>query len=100
LDYFIASNRWLEIYRKRHNISFKSIYEESAAIDRKAVDDWKTTTLQNIIEKYAVQDIFNADETGLFIQILPNNTMAFKNKHAVVEKCQKNGRLCFCAVIS
>ncbi|XP_008184662.1 tigger transposable element-derived protein 6-like [Acyrthosiphon pisum] len=79
LNDFKASNGWLEKFRKRHNISFKSICGEASAVDRIAVDDWKKK-LPNIIDKYEKRDIFNADETGLFFRVLPNKTMAFKNE--------------------
>jgi len=79
LNNFKTSNGWLEKFQKKHNISYKSICGESSAIDRTAVDDWKKK-LPNIIDKYEEQDIFNADETGLFFRVLPNKTMAFKNE--------------------
>ncbi|XP_008189021.1 tigger transposable element-derived protein 4-like [Acyrthosiphon pisum] len=79
LNDFKASNGWLEKFRKRHNISFKSICGEASSVDRIAVDDWKKK-LPNIIDKYEKRDIFNADETELFFRVLPNKTMAFKNE--------------------
>jgi len=84
LNDFKASNGWLEKFRIKHNISFKSICgegegRESSAVDRTAVNDWETKS-PNIIDKYSEQNIFNADETGLFFRVLPNKTMAFKNE--------------------
>ncbi|XP_025416874.1 tigger transposable element-derived protein 6-like [Sipha flava] len=79
LNDFKASNGWLEKFRKRHNISYKSVCGEASAVDRIAVDDWKKK-LPNIIDKYEKRDIFNADETGLFLKVLPNKTKAFKNE--------------------
>ncbi|CAG8504394.1 6367_t:CDS:1, partial [Scutellospora calospora] len=32
--------------------------------------------LQNIIQEYALNDIFNADETRLFFHMAPNQTLA------------------------
>jgi len=49
LNDFKASNGWLEKFRKRDNISFKSICGEASAVDRIAVDDWKKE-LPNIID--------------------------------------------------
>ena len=43
---------------------------------------WKQTHLQEILSRYNLQDIFNADEIGLFFQALPNKTLELK-----CEKC-------------
>ncbi|KAL4141823.1 hypothetical protein QTP88_004380 [Uroleucon formosanum] len=89
LNDFKASNGWLEKFRKRHNISFKSICGEASAIDRIAVEDWKKK-LPNVIDKYEKRDIFNADETGLFFRVLPNKTMTFKNETCSGGKVSKD----------
>lgn len=46
-----------------------------------AVEQW-FKQLPNILKDYEPDDIFNADETGLFFKCLPNKTFAFKK-----EKC-------------
>ena len=43
---------------------------------------WTETTLQTILQNYDKDDIYNADEFGLFYQALPKKTLHFKN-----EKC-------------
>ena len=43
---------------------------------------WLETTLPAILSQYSLQDIFNADEFGMFFQCVPNKTYDFKN-----EKC-------------
>ena len=43
---------------------------------------WLETTLPTILSRYSLQDIFNADEFGLFYQCLPNKSLHLKN-----EKC-------------
>ena len=43
---------------------------------------WEETTLQTILNNYEKKDIYNADEFGLFYQMLPKKTYHFKN-----EKC-------------
>lgn len=43
-------------------------------------DTWEDTTLQTILSNYAIHDIYNADEFGLFYQALPNHTIHFKDK--------------------
>ena len=43
---------------------------------------WKETHLPTILSRYNLQDIFNADESGLFFQALPSRTLELKG-----EKC-------------
>ena len=39
---------------------------------------WLETTLPTILSRYALENIFNGDEFGLFFQCLPNKTFHFK----------------------
>ena len=43
---------------------------------------WTETTLRTILSRYPLENIFNADEFGLFYQRLPNKTL-----HLKAEKC-------------
>ena len=43
---------------------------------------WFETTLPTLLSNYKLEDIFNADEFGLFYQCLPNKTLHLKS-----EKC-------------
>ena len=45
------------------------------------------STLPTILSRYPLQDIFNADEFGLFYQCVPNKMYHFKN-----EKCTGGGK--------
>ncbi|KAL1448239.1 hypothetical protein WDU94_003519, partial [Cyamophila willieti] len=90
LNEFKASNGWLEKFRKRHNIAYKTVCGEAASVDKSAGADWKEK-LPSICEGYSERDVYNADETGLFFRVLPNKTMAFKNEtcSAAVGKFQR-----------
>jgi len=77
---FKASNHWLDNFKTRHSIKFRSEQGEAAAIDLKAVEDWQETVLREALSKYSIDDVFNADETGLFWKLMPNKTLAFKGK--------------------
>nr|XP_002735168.1 PREDICTED: tigger transposable element-derived protein 6-like [Saccoglossus kowalevskii] len=76
---FKASNGWLERFKSRHGITFKSVCGEAASVSDDMVDDWVMLTLPGLIDGYAPRDIFNADETGLFFRLMPNKTLSFKN---------------------
>lgn len=74
---FTPSNGWLEGFKKRNDIVFKNIVGESGAVDNAVCNKW-TNDLSTLLDGYSPDDIFNADETGLFYQCLPNKTFAFK----------------------
>jgi predicted DNA-binding protein YlxM (UPF0122 family) len=73
-DDFKASNGWLEKFRIRHGIQYRTICGESASVDIATVDEWKNR-LSSITDKYDPNDIYNADETGLFFKALPNRSL-------------------------
>lgn len=76
---FEASSGWLTRFRDRHGIAWKTICGESKDADHEAARTWRDDKLRDIINGYSPDDIYNADETGVFYQTLPNKTMAFKN---------------------
>lgn len=79
---FEASVGWLDKFKKRHGIVEKTLCGESADANVQVRDEWLAKDLPGLIHRYDKNDIFNADETGVFFKCLPNKTLAFKN-----EKC-------------
>ena len=63
-------------------MSFKNISGESKAVTEEMTAPWTETTLPTILSRYALENIFNADEFGLLYQCLPNKTLHLKG-----EKC-------------
>ena len=63
-------------------MSFKNISGESKAVTEEMTAPWPETTLPMILSRYPLENIFNADEFGLFYQCLPNKTLHLKG-----EKC-------------
>lgn len=87
---FIASVGWLDKFKRRHNIAGRVVCGESGDINIQTRNDWINNVLPNIIEQYDHNDIFNADETGLFYKCLPSRTLAFKNEKCVGGKKSKD----------
>ncbi|CAF4851692.1 unnamed protein product, partial [Rotaria socialis] len=85
-DEFKASNGWLEKFRTRHNIQYRTICGESAAVDIATVEEWRDR-LSSIIDEYDPNDVYNADETGLFFKALPNRSLV-----TVKETCKGGKR--------
>ena len=75
---FEASLGWLTRFKERHGIVFKNVCGESASVSRNVMDQWLSEVFPNLVEGYTPDNIFNADETGLFWRLLPDKTMAFK----------------------
>jgi hypothetical protein len=67
-EQFKASNGWLENFKKRHDIAFKKVCGESTAVSDNVVNEWKIN-LSELLEEYKPCNIFNADETALFLQM-------------------------------
>lgn len=51
---------------------------EAAAVDAEVAGAWLTTGLPTLLERYGPDDVYNADETGVFFQMLPSKTLTFK----------------------
>jgi hypothetical protein len=85
---FKASNGWLERFRKRHGIKFRSICGESSSVNTETVASWEEKS-PSITEGYCPENILNADETGLFFCALPDKMLCFKGKSCACGKVAK-----------
>lgn len=77
IEGFEASNGWLTKFTARNGFSYKTICGESKAVDLTVADDWKESVLPDLIKNYEPENIFNADETGLFFKCLPGSYKYF-----------------------
>ena len=53
------------------------------------MSSWEETTLPTILSKYDLEDIYNADEFGLFFKALPNKSLHLKSEKCVGGKHSK-----------
>lgn len=99
-DNFHASDGWLQKWRKRHNIDFRSISGEAADVNREDVDQFMEK-LPCMLLGYQPEDIYNADESGLFFRALPTKTLSFKSEKCTCGKMSKERlTFLFCASMS
>ncbi|XP_062594546.1 tigger transposable element-derived protein 6-like [Saccostrea cucullata] len=77
---FKASSDWLEKFKFRQSISFKRVCGEEKSVDCQSADMilWKEK-LPLLLQTYSPDDIYNADETGIFFRMLPDKTIEFKD---------------------
>lgn len=93
---FTASDGWLQKWRKRHNVSFKCISGEAADVNQEDVNQF-LEKLPSMLLGYKPDDIYNADESGLFFRALPDKTLAFKSQKCTGGKLSKERlTLLFC----
>ena len=62
---FKANSGWLDRFKNRHGITYKTACGESAAVDSDVVDTF-LKDLPNMLRDYSPNNIYNVDETGLF----------------------------------
>jgi hypothetical protein len=55
---------------------------ESASVSERTTEEWLKNVFAEIRKNYRDEQIFNADETGLFFKMTPNKILKFKG-----EKC-------------
>ena len=56
----------------------KIIGGESKSVTKELTSSWSETTLPTILSNYKLENIFNADEFGLFYQCVPDKTYHLK----------------------
>jgi hypothetical protein len=77
LENFKASNEWLGRFKKCQGLTYKNLCRESSSVDKDTADYWKTESLRNL-EDYKPNDIFSAELTGIFFNLLPSKTFAIR----------------------
>ena len=73
----------------RHDVSLKIVGGESKSVTKEMINSWSEITLPTILSNYKLEDIFNADEFGLFYQCLPDKTYHLKGEKCSGEKKSK-----------
>lgn len=76
---FKASNGWLERFKSRNNITFKSGGKEKTSIGMAVVRDWQQHELPTILQQYSPRDIFVAGESSFLYDLLPDAILKQKS---------------------
>ena len=78
---FAASNGWLWRWQKRHGVKQLKVVGEKRSADKDGAAQFPAKLLTYIDENDLVEEqIYNADESGLFYRMLPNTTLAQQNE--------------------
>ena len=68
------SNGWLEKFCIRHSFRLQVAHGEAGSVQQDIIDR-ELPALRLLIQQYHPNDVFNADETGLFYNMPPNKTI-------------------------
>eukprot|EP00116_Pleurobrachia_bachei_P003893 sb/3464155/ len=73
---FQASNGWLYKYCQRHGITFKKSAGEAIDADSDEAERYRSVTLPALLQEEGIvlDQLFNADETGLIYRKAPNSS--------------------------
>ncbi|XP_039396599.1 tigger transposable element-derived protein 4 [Mauremys reevesii] len=86
---FKCSNGWLDRFKSRYGLVFRSKSIEPVATTADTLTVWYQNVLPYYLNDYQPKNVFNVKETGLFYRMLPNNTFAFKGETCSVGKLSR-----------
>lgn len=66
---------WVQKFKRRYNIRLRVTHGEAGSVDTAQLEAQRAE-LQELIEQYDPDDVYNFDETGLFFRMLPSQTLA------------------------
>jgi hypothetical protein len=74
---FKATDGWLSRWKCRFGMKFETAHgEKDSAV---SAEQCKSTKLPNFLQKFCADDIYNADETGLFYCVTPEGSLSYKH---------------------
>ena len=88
-DNFVATDGWFQRWKKRENIVYGKAFGEQLDVNIEGAEMWPKTQWPALIAQYSPDDIFNADETGLYFRALPELIYFTRNEKA---KCCKTNK--------
>ncbi|CAG5054268.1 unnamed protein product [Parnassius apollo] len=83
-DDFLASRGWLERFKSCHGIRLMTITGEKLSNDATCIESFKLRFLQKVKDlNVNPSQVYNADESGLFLRVLPNKTFVSYDEKSV-----------------
>jgi hypothetical protein len=72
-----VSMGWIDRFKKRYGIGKIKQCGDAAGVQLANIEHWKSEMLPKILREFVPSNIYNLDETGLFWQTLPENSLGF-----------------------
>ena len=77
---FKPTDGWLTRWKKRNDIVYKRAHGERSSADQESAKVWQNAKLEDILARYDPDDIYNADETGLFYRATPDGSLTYRHE--------------------
>ena len=74
---FVATEGWLSRWKTRHQIKSRLTHGEKSSANFEGAEIWVSTVLPQILEEYNPENIYNADETGLYFRATPDRSLCY-----------------------
>ena len=74
---FGCSEGWLQRFKMRHSLVFRTIRGEAKSVTAESVSPWFETRLPDLLRTYYPKDIYNADETSFFYKTGADRSLVF-----------------------
>jgi hypothetical protein len=82
IENFSASDGWISHLKRHHSLVSKKLARKSAAVDTNTLD-LCYETLPKLLKGYEAWDIYNADETALFNNCLPDPNAGIERRPTI-----------------
>lgn len=89
IDNFTGSGGWIDRFKTRHGIVYRQICGESESVNDDDIIVWSEKILPDLLKDYSLDDVFNADEFGLFFKLMPDKSLVFKSEQCHGGKLSK-----------
>jgi hypothetical protein len=76
---FKIIDAWLSRWKSRFGINFKKAHGEQDIANTVSTEQWNSTKVPNLLQKFCADGIYNAGETGLFYLSTPDGSQSYKD---------------------
>lgn len=98
---FVASDGWLSHWKGRKHRKFKRAHGEKSSADTEEAEEWISTVLSQLLHQYQPEDIYNADETGVYYRATPDGSLRYSFEQlSGSKKTMDRVTVLFCANMS
>ncbi|KAG8232655.1 hypothetical protein J437_LFUL012615 [Ladona fulva] len=99
---FVASKGWLDRFKHRHGIRHLKITGEKLSSNESAIEPFRIEVLLHVINEknLSSEQIYNANESGLFWQMLPDKTLADLNEKVAPGRKLRYGKLLLMSILN